>query len=146
MSRDIDIAEDEVNQVYKCLNRAEPAGAISHDADDAIHSLRNGIGQSRFYEGDDVFAVFSNGMDELANWLESALERCSSPALQEVFGLALVGEIPEQVELILQDTGAMDAMIPFPQLLDEGLVFRGTLRNMFKQEPPESLEGLSFVL
>jgi hypothetical protein len=26
-------------------------------------------------------------MDELANWLESALERCSSPALQEVFGL-----------------------------------------------------------
>jgi len=40
----------------------------------------------------------------------------------------------------------MDAMIPFPQLLDEGLVFRGTLRNMFKQEPPESLEGLSFVL
>ena len=46
MSRDIDIAEDEVNQVYKCLNRAEPAGAIPHDADDAIHSLRYGISQS----------------------------------------------------------------------------------------------------
>ena len=90
--------------------------------------------------------MFSNGMDELANWFESALECCSSPALQEVFGLDLIGEIPEQIELILQDTGAMDAMIPFSQLLDEGLVFRGTLRNMFKQEPPESLERLSFDL
>ena len=85
-------------------------------------------------------------MDELANWLESALERCGSPTLQEVIGLVLVGEIPEQIELILQDTGAMDAMIPSFQLLDEGMVFRGTLRNMFKQEPPESLERLSFDL
>jgi len=90
--------------------------------------------------------MFSNGMDELANWLESALECCSPPALQEASGLVLVGEIPEQIELILQDTGAMDAMIPFPQLLDEGLVFRGTLGNMFEEEPPESFECLSFGL
>ena len=46
LSRDIDVADGQIDEVDECVDGTESAGAILDHADDAIESLSGCVGQS----------------------------------------------------------------------------------------------------
>ena len=75
LRRDIDVSNDEVDEVNEGLDTPESAGPIFQHADDPVESFSDGVGEpTGLHEGDDVVDVGSNGVNKLADGLQSTLE------------------------------------------------------------------------
>ena len=46
LSRDIDVTDGQVDQVYERVHGSKSAGSVFHHADDSIDALGEGIGES----------------------------------------------------------------------------------------------------
>ena len=84
MRRNIEVADDEVNDVGEGVEVAVSAGAVLDDFDDAVQSLGDGIGQIVLDEGQDVLEVRLEGADEGAQRGDAGAQRGGHPGAQEL--------------------------------------------------------------
>ena len=64
MSKDIEIANGQEDQVSEAVQRPESGGAVLHDLDDPIEAFAYRIGQRSVDERDDVLEVLAQCGDE----------------------------------------------------------------------------------
>ena len=81
--------------------------------------------------------MLADGVGELAQGFESALERGGYPLLQKVPRPPVRFVIPELVELVLQHPSPMNAAVALAQLIEYSGVGFGTLRGVPEQQPTQ---------
>ena len=145
LSRDIDITNCEVDEVSESLNTSESTGSVFHNTYNPIKPFTYSVGEPiGLNEGDDVIGVFFDGANELADRLQSTLEGCGAPALQEALGCPCRLVVPEEVELVFEDAGAVDPAVALAKGLEDAFVILGTIRWVLEEKPPKALECASF--
>ncbi len=71
MPRQIEVSNGQVDHVGKRIEMTEATGPILNDLDDAIEALGNGVGYAGADEGQHRIMVAPEGMDELAQRLQT---------------------------------------------------------------------------
>ena len=145
MSRDVQIADAEVDQVNECFHTSESTGSVFDHSNDAIQPFGYGIGDSTLDKGDDVFGVLSERGHELAEWLQPALEGRGAPTFQESPCGPRGLEVPELLELILQNASPMNPAITLAEALQDTPIFAGSVRIISEENPPNAFEHLPFL-
>ena len=90
LRRDIDVSDCQKDQVFEGVETAEPTCPILDNFDDAIEAFRDGVGQTRPDEGEDVLGVGAKHPDEFLDRFKAASHCRRRPALISGYGFSSV--------------------------------------------------------
>lgn len=111
LCRDIYVSDGKEYHISEGIEIAETAGPILDDFDDAVEPFGDGVGEPRTDEREHAVVVSSQGVDELAQGLQSASKGRCHPLPDKAMGRPGRFVFPELLELILQLPGPVDASI-----------------------------------
>ena len=74
LRRDIALTDCKEDHIGEGIQGSESTGSVLDDLDDPIESFGDGVGQMSGDEGDNFFAVFSEGIDEFPHGFETSSE------------------------------------------------------------------------
>ena len=74
LRRDIYITHCQGDHIGEYLQSPKSTGSVLDDLDDSIETFGYGVGQMGVDEGDNFFAVFSEGIDEFSHGFETSSE------------------------------------------------------------------------
>lgn len=145
MRRNIEITNDQVDHVSKVIQVAISRGPVFDDFDNTVEAFANGIGQVSIDESEDVLEVISQCADKLAQRGNTASQRGSYPAFEELLRRGAIAVIPEVLELILEHPGTMDATIGVTQAIEKAGISFGAISGVHTQQPTQSLDRLTAI-
>lgn len=117
LRRDIDVSDCQKDQVFEGVETAEPTCPILDNFDDAIEAFRDGVGQTRPDEGEDVLGVGAKHPDEFLDRFKAASHCRRRPALDKPSCGPRRPVVPELFEFVLKSPGPIDPPVGFLQRL-----------------------------
>lgn len=108
LRRDIDVSDGQKDQVFEGVETTKPTCPILDNLDDAIEAFRDGVGQTRLDESEDVLGVGAKHPDEFFDRFKAASHGCRRPALDKPSCGPRCLVVPELFELVLESPGPVD--------------------------------------